>query len=80
MTHEELLNKAKLKYPVDTKFISPQSGSIYTVTNLDFYTTSLGDIQFSNGKGITPFLYYKGRWAEISSTPVPTINNDYSIF
>jgi len=64
---EELLEQAKKKYPVGTRYKSASySETEYVVEKQTFEYTSDGDIHGEDGKGI---LYRKGKWAEIIEPP-----------
>lgn len=61
---EYLLQIAKEKYPVGTRFKSVQTGVIFTVK-----TNSHRYVKYLNGTGIdvegVPYVYCEGKWAEV---------------
>jgi len=64
---EELLEQAKKKYPVGTRYKSAgYSKQVYVVEEQTFQYTSDGDIHGETCKGI---LYREGKWAEIIEPP-----------
>jgi hypothetical protein len=78
---EELLQEAKRRYPIGTKFISSMdskhkgeimNGSMYWWRNED------NDITANSSTGIS--VYSCGRWAEITYSPLSTVINHYSIY
>lgn len=77
---EKLLAEAKQRYPIGTKFKSPQSGDTFTVDKDDYWTS--GDSVRCNliKKQYSPFLKWEGKWAEIISRPEPVVINNYSIY
>ncbi len=81
MTEEEkLLAEAKQRYPVGTKFKSPQSGDFYTVDKDDYWTSG-GNVRCNLiKKQYSPFLKWEGKWAEIISRPEPVVINNYQIY
>lgn len=84
MNNEELLAEAKRRYPIGTKYKSPQSGAIFTVDNhnsLKIYNYN-GDIRFNDTKKHMPFIRFNGNWGEIISLPEvkELINNNYEIY
>lgn len=82
MDKDEILKIAKEKYPIGTVMVSDYSlkntrnreNSIYTITQHNHYW--IGDNLQLNGDGFSPYVYYKGKWAEIISTP----NKSYELW
>lgn len=76
MNNDDLLEEAKRRYPIGTKFISV-SGRILIVTNSNHMYLLRNNIIVStdegNGETIKngASIYYNGKWAEIVSTPEP---------
>lgn len=64
-TSDSLLNEAKRRYPVGTKFISPESGRKYTVENNTHREYPNGNVEVDK----VPWLYWNGKWAEIIESP-----------
>ena len=81
-----LLEEAKLKYPVGTKFIAPDNDHIYTVSLNEsvedsYYLSIDGDncLVTINNLRSGQYLYYHGKWAKIISKPCEEIiKNDYT--
>lgn len=66
MSKEELLEEAKRKYPIGTKFKSVRSGREFTVnSNTHKVHGELNNIDVDS----IPFLRYNGNWSEIISSP-----------
>lgn len=82
MTEEEkLLAEAKQRYPIGTKFKSPQSGSTFTIDDGKYWGAGGGDIRCdTNNKRYSPFLKYNDKWAEVISRPEPVVINTYEIY
>ena len=78
-----LLEEAKLKYPIGTKFKSPQSGIIFTIETVCKWTESSDHKEVRcriNNNEYHPYLYYNNKWAEIISSPVLQVINQYEIY
>lgn len=79
MEKNEELEEAQRRYPIGTKFKSPKTGDVYTITRDNYYTQG-DDIRCQVDKEYSPWLRYNGNWAEIISKPEPVINNNYQIY
>lgn len=80
---EDKIAKAKRMYPIGTQFYSAQSGNYFTVKTNVFNNKAGGDIKLLNGFGEEPFVFHRGRWAEIISLPESTtseIINQFPIY
>lgn len=67
MNKEELLEEAKLRYPVGCKFKSAYNGNLETCDIEPFYYKYYdNDIAARSEGGV---IYYKNKWAEIVSYP-----------
>lgn len=73
MAENELIEEAKNRYPIGTKFISDcskENGYLeneYEITH-DLFTVNKMGIQ-GKSNGYIPFVYYRDKWAEIVSYP-----------
>ena len=69
-----IMEEAKLRYPIGTRFKSTYSGSENTVKGHAFYwTTGNGDSVIQNPTG--GWLYSHGIWAEIVGEPIVQTQN-----
>ena len=83
MTEEEknkIVEEAKLRYPIGTKFKSSMNLANTATINTEkfFWWRNNSDLCANTHGGIS--VWTKGRWAEIISLPVPKIINDYQIY
>jgi len=75
MTREELLEEAKRKYPIGTRYISPYSGDKKIVKcHEDEFDWSSSTNGIHDGGS---FVYYDNKWAEILEYPKDYIKNTY---
>lgn len=78
---EELLQEAKRRYPIGTRFKSSLDGKHPgQITNGEMYwwKNEENDIVANETNGAS--VYSCGRWAEITHSPIPTVINNYSIY
>lgn len=83
MDKEELLKIAKEKYPIGTVMVSDYSlkmcrsreKSTYTITDNQKHYWVGDNLQLTSNSS-TPYVYYKGKWAEIISIP----NKSYELW
>lgn len=82
MKSNKLLEEAKRRYPIGTKFISPDNNKIYTVSLNESiensYYLSMDEtsclVTINNWKR-GQYLYYNDKWAEIIEEP--NVNKNY---
>ncbi len=80
----ELLEEAKRRYPVGTRFTPAhinQPDIVYTVTgDWDEYSKGKGiDVKVIEARAYVANIYYRGKWADIIQEESQVINN-YNIF
>ncbi len=85
MTKEQLLEEAKRRYPIGTEFIPVHVNSgLNRITTHETQCINDTEITFRQGTYIKEewcFCVYKdGRWAIITKSVQPVINNSYSIY
>lgn len=77
---KDLLAEARRRYPVGTRFISPENNNQYEVSDLNgfwegsFYDSYSSALCSVSGSSIGQYIYKEGRWAEIVE-PFKSNNN-----
>lgn len=67
MSKEELLEEAKRRYPIGTKFKSAYSGDERKIKNISFIFDGYGKDIYETNTG--NYVYYNGKWSEIIELP-----------
>lgn len=79
MNKEQLLEEAKRKFPIGTKFKAPDNNREYTVEGFDGIESNgwLTDYHvlacIKEHKGVGQYLYYHGKWAEVIEPVKPNL-------